>query len=41
MSDWLVRDLTVFGFSSGQQHWMFVALGLIAIGIFMTWKLDK
>jgi hypothetical protein len=32
MSDWFVRDVTVFGFSSG-QHWMLVAVAIIAIGI--------
>jgi hypothetical protein len=40
MSDWLVRGVAVFGYPAGQRWW-FVALGLIAIGLFMTWKLDK
>jgi hypothetical protein len=40
MSDWLVRGATVYGYPAGQRWW-FVALGLIAIGLFMTWKLDK
>lgn len=40
MTDWLVRDVTVFGSSSG-QHWWFVAIGIIALGVFMTWKLDR
>ena len=40
MSDWLVRDATVFGVAS-VQHWMPIALALIAVGIFMTWKLDR
>jgi hypothetical protein len=40
MSDWPARDVTVFGLSSG-QHWMLIALALIAIGIFVTRKLDQ
>jgi hypothetical protein len=40
MSDWLVRGATVFGYQTGQR-WMFVALGIIAIGILVTWKLDR
>jgi hypothetical protein len=37
MSDWLVRDVTVFGIASGQR-WMLIALSLIAIAIIMTWR---
>jgi hypothetical protein len=40
MADWLVRKNTLFGFSFGQQ-WMLIALALIALGVFMTWKLDR
>jgi hypothetical protein len=40
MSDWLVRDATVFGFSSSQL-WILVAVAVIAIGIFVTRKLDR
>jgi hypothetical protein len=40
MSDWLVRDVTVFGIASGRR-WMLIALGLIAIGIIMTWQIDR
>jgi hypothetical protein len=40
MSDGFVRDATVFGFSSG-QHWVFVTLGLIALGIFVARTLDR
>jgi hypothetical protein len=40
MAEWLVRDVTVFGITSGQR-WMLIALALIAIGIIMTWQIDR
>jgi lipoprotein signal peptidase len=40
MADWLVRDVTAFGIASG-QHGMLIALALIAIGIIMTWQIDR
>jgi hypothetical protein len=40
MGDLLVRDFTVFGITGG-QNWMLAALAIIAVGIVVTWWLDR
>jgi hypothetical protein len=40
MADWLVTEVTVLGIASGQR-WMLIALALIAIGLIMTWQIDR
>jgi hypothetical protein len=33
MSDWLVRDFTIFGI----QNWMVITIAIILIGIAVAW----
>jgi hypothetical protein len=40
MGGWLVQDFTIFGITGG-QNWMLIALAIIAVGIVVTWWLDR
>jgi hypothetical protein len=40
MSDWLLRDFMIFGITGG-QNWMLIALAILAVGIVVTWWLDR
>jgi hypothetical protein len=39
MGDWLVRGFTVLGVPI--QNWMLIALAIFAVGIVVTWCLDR
>jgi hypothetical protein len=39
VGDWLVRGSTVFGVPA--QNWMLIALAIIAVGITVSWWLNR
>jgi hypothetical protein len=39
MGEWLVRHFTVVGIQG--QNWMLIALAIIAVGIVVSWWIDR
>jgi hypothetical protein len=39
MGDWLTRHFTIFG--GTVQNWMLITLAIIAVGIILSWCLNR